>query len=156
MIGNMRTKKYRIGFSPEGLIGSLLVILPNILWAIMPSANNVLVENSVDIPSLDLIMNICRFALIALLVLVVNKSRKEDKKAKHLLVSAIVCLLVYYVSWALFYGGTTNPWLFIIGLALAPSVLFVSLALWLGNKPALIPAVIFTVLHVTVVGIGFL
>jgi len=149
-------KKYKTGFSLKGLIGSLLVILPNVIWVIVPPTNDVLAQNSVEIPALDLIMNICRIALIALLVLVVNKAEEEGKNTRHFLAAAILCLLAYYASWVMFYAGGINPWLFIIGLATVPSLYFILLALWLGNKPALVPGAVFALLHITVTAMGFL
>ena len=149
-------KKYKAGFSLEGLLGSLLVILPNIIWAIVPPANDVLSENSVEIPALDLIMNVCRIALITLLIVVVNKTEGESRGERRFLVPAALSLLAYYVSWVMFYAGVTNPWLFILGLATAPSLFFILLALGLSNKPALVPGAVFAVLHIAVTAIGFL
>ena len=149
-------KNYRIGFSLKGFIGSLLVMLPNVIWAIMPPVNDVLAKNSVEIPALDLIMNFCRVALIAFLIVVVNNAEVEGKKVKGILFLAVCCLIAYYASWVMFYAGVTNPWLFILGLAAAPSLYFILLALWLQNNPALVPGTVFAVLHITVTAKGFL
>jgi len=150
------TRKYRAGFSLKGFVCAFLAMLPNVIWAIIPPANDILAENSVEIPLLDLLMNICRIALIALLVLVLNNKEEKGKKAQGFLLSMAVCLLVYYVSWVMFYKGVANPWVFIIGLATAPSLYFVFLAIWLKNNPALFPAVVFAVAHITIIAIGFL
>ena len=148
-------KKYKIGFSVKGCISFLLVMIPNIIWAIVPPAHDTLAGNNAAYPIFDVLQNICRFLIIALLVFVIHKSEKENKQIKAYIVAAAVCLVGYYLSWVLYYAGNTNPWLLVMGLAASPSLFFIFVGLWLKNYLALIPSIFFAIIHIAVTFINF-
>ena len=51
--------KYKIKFFIKGIFAFLLVMIPNIIWMIMPSTNNFLAGNSSDIVALNVLMSNC-------------------------------------------------------------------------------------------------
>jgi len=148
-------KQYKFGFSIKGLIAFLLVMAPNIVWMIAPPVNDVLAGNSAAAPALDIVQNVCRWMVVALLILLVNKSEKKNKLSKIFIAAAALCLLVYYVSWALYYIGYADPWMVVIGMAAAPSLYFIFVALWLNNYPAVVPGIIFAVIHTAITFINY-
>ena len=147
-------KQYKIGFSVKGLISFVAVMLPNIIWMVAPPANDILAGNSAENPFFDAVLNICRWLTVFALAFVINKNEKESKYSKFF-IAAVVCLSVYYISWILYYCGSANPWLFVAGLAAAPSLYFIFVALWLKNYPAILPSAIFAVIHVTVTFLNY-
>ena len=149
-------KKYKIGFSVKGFAAFLCVMIPNIIWAVLPPTNDILAGNNSDNPIYDVILNICRLLIVALLVFLVNKTEKESRTPKALLGVSVFCLLGYFMSWVLYYLGNTNPWLLLIGLAASPSLYFIFIGLWLKNYPAILPSIIFAIIHIAITYANFL
>ena len=148
-------KKYKIGFSIKGFVAFLCVMIPNIIWAVLPPTNDILAGNNADNPIFDVLLNICRFLIFALLVLLINKTEKENRTSKALLCLSVFCLLGYFVSWVLYYLGNTNPWLLVLGLAASPSLYFIFIGLWLKNYPVILPSFIFAIIHIAITYANF-
>lgn len=141
---------YQFGFSLKGLFVYLLQLLPNIIWISMPPANNVLANNSSAYPILDAAEHVFGMVTVALLILLISKDSGENKEASLYIGLAALCMVGYYVSWVLYYLGVVSPWLLVGGLALLPPLYFVFAALWLRNYVAIIPCVIFGIMHVAI------
>ena len=139
-------RQYRFGFSKEGLVAFLLPMLPNIVWVLIPPANDILLTNTASFPVWEAIASISQWLMIALLVGLVRADTGKGQRSKEMLRCAAACLVGYYVCWVLYYIGIVNPWLF-IGMAVLPAAYFVLVALWLKNHIACIPAVLFGILH---------
>ena len=148
-------KDYRIGFSIKGFAAVLCVMMPNILWAILPPANDMLAGNNAGNPMYDVVLNVCRFLIVALLVLLSNKTVRNNGTSRTLLCVSGFWLLGYFGSWVLYYLGNTNPWLLVLGLAASPSLYFVFIGLWLKNIPAILPSIVFAIIHVAVTYANF-
>ena len=148
-------KNYKIGFSVKGFISFILVMIPNIIWAVAPPAVDILSQNNAVYPVFDWIMNICRFIIVALLVLLINIAGNTKKRTWLFVAPGLLCLFGYCISWGLYYGGNVNPWLFVAGLAAAPSLYFIFVGLWLKNYLSLLPSVLFAVIHITVTYLNF-
>lgn len=149
----MKIKDYKLGFSLKGFLVFALVMAPNIILVLWPPQNDILAGNDAQSPLLGIVMTVSQWLLVALLIFLVNKTAGRTD-AKAFLVLAAVCLLGYYAMWALYYTGATNGWIF-LGLAVFPSLCFCFAALWLKNYIALIPAVIFGVIHTLVTAGNF-
>jgi hypothetical protein len=136
------------GFSLMGLILYALQLLPNIIWAIKPPANNVLSKNSSPNPVVNTIEQVFGIATVVLLVLVVNKSGERGSSLFFGL--AILFLIGYYIAWVFYYKGVVSPWLLIIGIAAMPPLYFFFAGLWLENYIALITCAIFGITHIAI------
>lgn len=117
--------KYRFGFDVWGLILFLLVMLPNFIWFAVPAPNDVLRAESVT-PVADVIASVCQILTVACLCIVINK---EGSKLRFspLVIAAMVCVMVYFAGWLLYYGGFTNAWV-IIMLTIPPCLAFILFA----------------------------
>ena len=124
--------------------------LPNRIWAVLPPTNDILAGNNSNNTIYDVVLNICRLLIVALLVLLRNKTEKEKKTAKALLGVSVFCLLGYIMSWVLYYLGNTNPWLLVVGLAASSSLYFIFIGLWLKNYPVVLPSFIFAIIHIAI------
>lgn len=144
---NMRN--YRIGFSIKGLIIMMLVMIPNIIWAFVPPANNPLANNSTAYPILDIIENGSQIVMFMMLILLVRKDGNGDKNAKIYLGLATPFLGCYYVLWIMYFAGCIYP-LALVGMAAFPPIYYFFAALWIRNRIALIPCVIFGIFHIAI------
>ena len=68
---------------------------------------------------------------------------------------AAACLVGYYACWILYYSGIACPWLF-IGMAVLPTAYFTLAALWLKNRIALVPAILFGTIHIALACVTYL
>lgn len=137
-------KKYRFGFDIWGLVIFLTVMLPNFIWFAVPAPNDVLRSESATI-IIDTIGSVCQVLLIGSLCFIINKE-KSKLRFSPLIIMAIICIILYFAGWMLYYNGLTNP-LVIIFLTLPPCLAFIFFALDRKNITAVIPAVCFTVCH---------
>lgn len=141
-------KNYIFGFSLIGFILYILQLFPNIIWMLIPPTNNVLMENSSVYPILNIIEQVFGIMTVALLILLINKGGKSNRKLYIIL--AILFLAGYYAAWILYYKGMVSPWLLIIGLAAMPPLYFLFVGLWMRNYVVLIPCVVFGVTHIAI------
>jgi hypothetical protein len=148
-------KNYTIGFSVRGCLSFILILIPNIIWVVFPPAHDVLLANNAPFLVLDIISDVCRWATTFLLVLLVHKSREETPLTKKTLLAAAACLIGYYTSWMLYFTGNVNPWLLVLGLCVLPSLFFVFIAIRLKNYPALVPIIIFAIVHIITASINY-
>jgi hypothetical protein len=131
-----------------GFILYILQLFPNIIWMLIPPTNNVLMENSSVYPILNIIEQVFGIMTVALLILLINKGGKSNRKLYIIL--AILFLAGYYAAWILYYKGMVSPWLLIIGLAAMPPLYFLFVGLWMRNYVVLIPCVVFGVTHIAI------
>lgn len=131
-----------------GFILYILQLFPNIIWMLIPPTNNVLMGNSSIYPILNIIEQVFGIMTVALLILLINKGGKSNRKLYIIL--AILFLAGYYAAWILYYKGMVSPWLLIIGLAAMPPLYFLFVGLWMRNYVVLIPCVVFGVTHIAI------
>lgn len=141
-------RNYIFGFSLIGFILYILQLFPNIIWMLIPPTNNVLMGNSSIYPILNIIEQVFGIMTVALLILLINKGGKSNRKLYIIL--AILFLAGYYAAWILYYKGMVSPWLLIIGLAAMPPLYFLFVGLWMRNYVVLIPCVVFGVTHIAI------
>lgn len=131
-----------------GLILYALQLFPNVIWMLVPSANNVLAKNSSDYQILNIIEQAFGILTVALLILLVNK---DGVRSSNIYIElAVLFLAGYYIAWFFYYKGVVSPWLLIIGIAAMPPLYFFFAALWMRNYIALIPCVVFGVTHIAI------
>lgn len=136
--------KYRFGFDVWGLILFLLVMLPNFIWFAVPAPNDVLRTESVT-PVVDMIASVCQVLTIACLCFVINKERGK-LRVSPLVIATIICVVVYYVGWVLYYSGAVNDWAILL-LTIPPCLAFILFAADRKNLPAVLFATGFAVCH---------
>ena len=136
--------KYRFGFDIWGLILFLMVMLPNFIWFAVPAPNDVLRTESAT-PIIDAIASVCQVLTVACLCFVINKERCK-LRFSPLVITAIVCVMVYYVGWGLYYFGIVNIWV-ILMLTIPPCLAFILFALDRKNSPAILFAIGFAFCH---------
>jgi len=137
-------KKYTMGFEPWGLALFAAIMLPNLLWLMLPAPNDVLRVESVT-PTVDLIGSVCQMAMVFCLCLIRRRDAKP-MRLSPLLAGVLICVLVYFVAWAIYYAGTVNPFILLL-MTLVPCAAFLLFLLDRGNGIGLIPAVLFTGCH---------
>jgi hypothetical protein len=96
---------------------------------------------------LDIIENIFRVLFFTMLILVVSKQTIEIKSMYIIWIA--VMLILYYVFWRFFFKGKVNL-IIILGLAIFPVIYFILSEIWLNNYIAIIPTVLFGVVHVII------
>lgn len=141
----MMHRSYRLGFDVWGLVLFLLVMLPNFIWFVFPAPNDVLRTESVT-PVVDLIASICQVMTVACLCLVIN-TKRPGLRFSLLAATVVPCIVVYYLSWVLYYAGIAGPRI-VLTLAIAPCVAFILFAIDRKNLPAVVFASAFTVCHI--------
>ena len=103
----------------------------------------------------EIIENVSRAAYLVLLTVLASKNPLKIQSA-WLMVAALF-LFLYYIVWIRYFAGgrdvalLNKSFLFVpIPLAVFPVLYFLCAAVWLGNLPAAVSAVIFGAAHITV------
>ncbi len=137
-------KKYRFGFDIMGLVLFLIVMIPNFIWFAVPAPNDILRNESVT-ALVDTIGSICQVLFVSFLCVIINKE-KNKLHFSPLIILTVICIILYFTGWILYYNGITNS-LVIIILTLSPCLAFIFFALDKKNIIAVVPAVCFTICH---------
>lgn len=140
----MKIKNYKIGFDICGLILFLAIMIPNLIWFVVPSQNDILRVESVT-NTLDMVASVFQVIMVAALCLIINKTN-EKTVHKPLLYCTIISSLLYYIGWIFYYIGVTNS-LVIADLFITPCLAFLFFAFFRKNIVALIPTLIFMICH---------
>ncbi len=135
---------YRFGFDVWGLIFFLMVMLPNFIWFAVPTPNDVLRTESVT-PVVDMVASVCQVLTVACLCFVINKERGK-LRFSPLVIATMVCVIVYYIGWLLYYTGIVNVWVILL-LTIPPCLAFILFAADRKNLPAVVFATAFAVCH---------
>lgn len=136
--------KYKFGFDVWGLILFLLVMLPNFIWFAVLAPNDVLRKESAT-PIVDAIASVCQVLTVACLCFVNNQERSK-LRFSPLVIAAMVCVVIYYIGWALYYSGIVNAWVILL-LTVPPCLAFILFAADRKNFPAVLFATGFAVCH---------
>lgn len=137
-------KKYRFGFDVSGFVIFLIVMIPNFIWFSVPAPNDILRNESVT-AIVDTIGSICQAFFIGSLCVIQNKERNK-LRFSPLIIFSIICIIIYFVGWVLYYNGITNT-LVLLFLTLPPCLVFIFFALDRKNIIAVVPAICFTICH---------
>lgn len=138
-------RKIKCGFSIYGLILFLIIMCPNFVWFFYPAPNDVLSSESITVTA-DMAASVCQVLLAAFLILFINTgAAKFNIKSKWMLCS-MAAILFYYIGWVLYYCGVTNAFVILV-LCIAPCLSFLFYEVDRKNWIAMIPTVLFTILH---------
>ncbi|MFK5636095.1 MULTISPECIES: hypothetical protein [unclassified Ornithinimicrobium] len=131
-----------------GLFASLLPVIPNILWIILPPVPSSLFANDSGLPFVEVVGTVCQALMIAVLILVV--STRKQSTANKVVTGAVglVCLTGYLLLWVWYFTAPITQVLLLM-MAVLPSVYFVCVGLYLKNYPSLIPSTLFAVIHIS-------
>ena len=138
------SKTYKLGFDISGLILFLLTMIPTFIWMAVPVPTDILRVESVT-PMVDAIGFVCQILCIACLCMVINKERSK-LRFSPLVTATIVCVVIYFLGWILYYAGFTNAWVILL-LTVPPCAAFILFAMDRKNLPAVVLAVCFTICH---------
>ena len=146
-------KNYRPGFDPWGLGLFLLIMLPNLVWFVLPAPNDVLRVESVT-PLTDTTAQVFQIIMTATLCGVINVTRDKPMKRGYRAGTA-ACTVLYYSGWAAYFTGTASAAV-ILDLCLTPCGTFLLFALARRNVLALISGMAFTTCHSIFASINFI
>lgn len=138
------SQKYKVGFDVWGLSIFLIIMIPNFIWFAVPAPNDVLRAESITKVA-DIIASVCQVLMIMSLCIFINRDRKK-LSITRLIIAAILCCLLYFLCWILYYMGVTNA-LVILGLTIFPCMAFLFFAIDRKNMIAVIPILVFTICH---------
>lgn len=146
-------KNYKFCFDIWGLVLFLIIMLPNFIWFAIPAPNDILRTDSVT-PIVDAIGSFCQIFFIITLCILRRKSTPKIQ-VNPLIIIVIASVILYFTGWIFYYIGATNP-LIILLLTIPPCSAFIFLAIDRKNIIALIPAIAFTICHITYTIINFI
>lgn len=144
-------KRYRLGFDLWGLVLFLATMIPTFVWLAVAAPDDVLCAKSVT-PAVDAIGFVLQVLFVAMVCFVV---RKDTVRETSFMLSAIVCVALYFVGWVLYYIGMTGARVILL-LSLPPCLAFVFYAIGRRNLLAIVPAVGFTVCHMIYAFVNFI
>jgi len=142
---------YSFSFSWRGFLIVLLPMIPNIFYFLFPNAiSSGKVENN------HLILNIIEHGsqLIYIALLIFMITNKYVSIQSVYVIGMAIFLLSYYAFWILLFAGNKNL-IILICMAIFPVVYFILAEIWLHNFLAIIPTVIFGIVHVIITYIDF-
>lgn len=144
--------RYKFGFDFLAIIRIFFVMIPNIVWALVPAKNDYLRTESVT-PIIDLIGSIFQVIFIATLCFIVPKDKSKNKT---LLIGSWCCIIFYLIIWIFYYMGIGNKILIILSLSIAPCVAFMFYELGVKNYLAIFPTAVFTICHIIFAVVNFM
>jgi len=140
-------EQFKIGFSIFGFLAFVLQELPYIPWLLWPPLDNPLQNNNPANIILGILEQAGGILTVALLILIVRKTKGKVNFINIYIQLAVFCLLLYYASWVLYFLGFTNVWLIVIGLSAAVPLYYLFISLWLKNDFAIITSILFFIGH---------
>lgn len=146
-------KKYRFGFDIWGLVIFFLIMIPNFVWFAVPAPNDILRVQSVT-PVADKIASIAQVVMIICLCIFRNIGI-EKIRITNFIIATIVCVLLYFLCWILYYFGITNSGV-ILGLTIFPCLAFLFYSFDRKNMFAFVTALIFTICHLVYAGVNYI
>jgi glucose uptake protein GlcU len=149
------TKKYRIGFSRLGFIASLLPLIPNVFWILLPPVSSTLRANDSGHPLIELVGTVSQSLMFAMLILIVNTRPRSMSNTTVPGVVGLICLIGYQASWVSYFTAPITP-AHLLMMAVLPSIYFISVGLYLKNYPSLIPAILFGLIHISTTAANYL
>lgn len=148
----MKIRDYKFGFNISALILFAIIMLPNIIWSFVPAGNDILrAETTTRV--LDIFATAFQVVMIAALCILRNKNAEKPNFSPFLIACAVSCAF-YCICWILYYCAVVHITV-IIGLCVFPCISFTLFAIDRKNYIALIPTVIFAILHFTSTAINF-
>lgn len=140
-----KIKNYRPCFDSWAYALFVLVMLPNVIWFALPERSYDVLRAQNVLPAADAVASIARVLIIVCLCFLKNTGTPPIRLRALTYVCAL-CVLAYYVMWALYFRGITAA-VIVWGLCVFPCAAFILFSLDRKNLPALVFALVFTVCH---------
>ena len=135
---------YYFGFSWKGLIIFVLPMIPNIFYFLIP-ASEISRNNANSHLILDVLEHGSQAVFVFLLIFVISKKASEMRWPYTF--GMAIMLILYYGLWVVYFTGNANPVIF-WGMAVLPVVYFILAEIWLHHYLAIIPTLLFGIVHV--------
>ncbi len=146
--------KYQMSFNVQGLILFLLIMVPNFIWFAVSAPNDVLKNQSVT-PKIDMTASVFQVILVIALCFISNKNAVPFTFGSKWIYVTLVFLVLYFLAWVVYYLGVVAlPVL--IALCIFPCLAFLFFAIDRQNIIAMVPIIIFTILHFLYVVFNFI
>ena len=142
---------YSFGFSWKGLLTFLLIMIPNLFYFLLPN-QNAPGSGINDHLILEIIERASQAIFICLLLFLISK-RSSPMVSPYTICMAVL-LLSYDALWIFYFAGGTS-FIALLGMAVLPVVYFVLAEIWLHNLPAVVPTVIFGIVHIMITYMDF-
>lgn len=149
----MKNNNYKYYFNISALILFALIMLPNLIWMLVPSQNDVLRRES-STQVLDAFTMIFQIISVATLCAIKNIKATKLKLSPFIFLTLIFGLL-YYIFWILYYCGIVHSAV-LLGLCIFPCCAFIFYGVDRKNYFSLAPIAIFAILHLISTIINFL
>ncbi|WFR55140.1 hypothetical protein QA584_16160 [Anaerocolumna sp. AGMB13025] len=135
---------YTFGFSIKGLIIFLLPMIPNLFFFLFPKNGNAFGNADNKHVILDILEHGSQAVFVFLLIFLIN--RQTSLVLGPYTFSFGIALIMYFILWGFYFSGN-NTLFILLGLAIIPVVYFILSEIWLHNLPAIIPTMIFGIVH---------
>lgn len=141
----LKAGRLQFGFDGWGLALFLLVMIPNFIWFAISAPDDPLRAASIT-PTVDAVGSVFQVGMVAALSCLVNRDSAKLRLTPWI-VAAAGCCLLYFLCWAIYYGGITHGNV-LLGLTVFPCLAFLLFAADRKNSVALLLGTGFTVCHV--------
>lgn len=146
-------KKYKFEFDIWGFVLFLVIMIPNFIWFKIPTSNDILRTESAT-PLTDTIASIFQVIMVITLCILRN-SGYEKTIPRSYRISIIICVLLYFAGWAVYYLGFANS-VVIFDLTITPCVVFILFSLARKNLIAEVSAIAFFICHLIFSVVNFI
>ena len=141
-------EQYKIGLDFWALVLFALIMLPNIVYWCIPAFSDLDVNSATDTAA-----RVFQVIGVALLLFLVQKPQEKKQASEKkpffdsLFMMVTLLLLLYYAAWIIYFCGTLNVAILLF-LAGCPCIALALFALERRNFFALVPLIVFSVLHI--------
>lgn len=146
-------KNYKIEFDSWALFLFLVIMVPNLIWSIIPAPNDILRAISTT-KIIDLFTSISQLLMILSLFFLKSNKYLRLKKTLFVVIVEIFCTL-YYLSWFAYYKGFIST-VIILGLTISPCLAFLFFSIDRKNKIAITLTSLFTFGHLIYAFVNFI
>lgn len=137
-------KRYLFKFDVWALLLFVLIMVPNVVWSLVPAPNDVLRVDSIT-PVWDRIALVLQILMVATLMFV-RSSSAPQKMPLGWGIAACGCVGIYKIMWMLYYGGNVQSGI-LLSMTIVPCLAFIFFAAGRRNLWAGILGVLFLVCH---------
>lgn len=138
-------RRYKFGFDIWGLLLFVVIMLPNVIWFLVPAPSDILRNSSVT-PVIDTVASAFQMIMVAA-ICVLQNSTCEKPMGGGWRQSIAAVVLFYFAGWGFYYAGMINA-MIIMDLCVVPCMAFILFSLARKNAAALVAAAGFMVCHV--------
>ena len=139
-----KLKNYHLGFDFHALLLFLTIMLPNLLWLLIPAPKDILRQGTVT-PRLDFVSSVVQSFMVGFMCVLINRAGYSYLEQKSM-IGICFSVFFYLFGWISYYVGLVTPVVIVI-LCLAPCASCLFYTWGRKNGPAFILTALFTVLH---------